>query len=563
MKYLQLSGLYRMVENRITVSTISDWNALNNTVGGRLFTAIPFSSSCFSEVNGHSVTPDQEQCDIIQQNYSNATFRSSQFNNFMNTQWESCMSTNSQCALDAANASDSLAWTDLPCEQGSIAPHYIDIRNYTDIQSAFNFSNATGVPLSIKNSGHDYFGRSSVAGSLGLWTRNLEHISYNASFVPDGGNKSYPAMTIGAGVPWEDAYIFADLNNVTIIGGYSQTVGASGGWLLGGGHSVLSPVFGLGVDRVLQFKLVTPDGKYRTANAYTNPDLFWALKGGGGGTFGVVTESTMIVEPRTIPLQVAAFSFNATTNTNTDFLAILAKSSLQWAHQGWGGHLRLNGLISINPLLSLEQAKKSMQNITDFVQRNNGTGGVETVSSWYEFFVKYVLTAEEPIGIEAAISSRLIPSSVFESQEARNALVETVANAEQYFLTISTVTPFIYKNYTEHSTSVTPAWRDAVWHLLFVDLWSWNTTTDGKIAVFQTLSNLTAALTDIAPDSGVYLNEANIYEPDWEHAFWGENYPKLLAIKYKYDPAGLLNCWRCVGWKGRKDSLSQCYPALD
>ncbi|KIK56944.1 hypothetical protein GYMLUDRAFT_229963 [Collybiopsis luxurians FD-317 M1] len=546
-----------------TVPTISDWNALNNTVGGRLFTAIPFASSCFSEVDGRTVTPLQEQCDIIQQHYSNATFRSSQFNNFMNTQWESCMSTNEQCALDASNASDSLAWTDFPCEQGSIAPYYIDIRNYTDIQSAFNFSNATGVPLSIKNSGHDYFGRSSVAGSLGLWTRNLEQISYNASFVPDGGNESYPAMTIGAGVPWEDAYIFADSNNVTIIGGYSQTVGASGGWLLGGGHSILSPVFGLGVDRVLQFKLVTPDGEYRTANAYTNPDLFWALKGGGGGTFGVVTESTTLVEPRAIPLQVAAFSFNATTNTSVDFLALLAENSLQWAEQGWGGHLKLNGLISVNPLLNLEQAQESMQNITDFVQSHNGTGVVETVSSWYEFFVKYVLTAQEPIGIDAAISSRLIPSSVFESQEARNALVETIANAAPYFLTISTVTPFIYNNYTENSTSVTPAWRDAVWHFLFADLWSWNTTTDGKIAVFQTLNNLTAALTDIAPDSGAYLNEANVYEPDWEHAFWGDNYPQLLAVKQKYDPAGLLDCWRCVGWKGGNDSVSQCYPALD
>lgn len=60
----------------------------------------------------------------------------------------------------------------------------------------------------------------------------------------------------------------------------------------GGGHSVLSPVYGLGVDRVLQYKIVTPDGQLRTANECQNSDLFWALRGGGGGTFGVVLEAT-------------------------------------------------------------------------------------------------------------------------------------------------------------------------------------------------------------------------------------------------------------------------------
>jgi FAD/FMN-containing dehydrogenase len=60
----------------------------------------------------------------------------------------------------------------------------------------------------------------------------------------------------------------------------------------------LSPAFGLGVDRVLQFKIVTPDGQYRTVNKCQNEDLFFALRGGGGGTFGVVLESTSIASPQ-------------------------------------------------------------------------------------------------------------------------------------------------------------------------------------------------------------------------------------------------------------------------
>jgi hypothetical protein len=74
----------------------------------------------------------------------------------------------------------------------------------------------------------------------------------------------------------------------------------------GGGHSLLSPTLGLGVDRALQFKVVTPSGEYLIANACQNSDLFFALSGGGGGTFGVVMETTFKVEPKPISIRVYA-----------------------------------------------------------------------------------------------------------------------------------------------------------------------------------------------------------------------------------------------------------------
>jgi hypothetical protein len=91
----------------------------------------------------------------------------------------------------------------------------------------------------------------------------------------------------------------------------------------GGGHSILSPSYGLGVDRVVsdllflkrtsidcnsadkkvEFKVVTPDGEYRVANECQNKDLFWALRGGGGSTWGVIMETSQKVEPQ-LRLQV-------------------------------------------------------------------------------------------------------------------------------------------------------------------------------------------------------------------------------------------------------------------
>lgn len=88
-----------------------------------------------------------------------------------------------------------------------------------------------------------------------------------------------------------------------MVGGTSPTVGASGGWVLGGGHSALSTLHGLGVDNVLQMRVVLPNGTYITASRCQNQDIFFALRGGGGGTFGVLMETTSRVYPE-VPLQV-------------------------------------------------------------------------------------------------------------------------------------------------------------------------------------------------------------------------------------------------------------------
>lgn len=78
-------------------------------------------------------------------------------------------------------------------------------------------------------------------------------------------------------------------HNVLVVGGTSATVGAAGGYLQGGGHSANSPRHGLAVDNLLEADIVIADGTLVTTNACTNKDLFWALRGGGGGSWGVIT----------------------------------------------------------------------------------------------------------------------------------------------------------------------------------------------------------------------------------------------------------------------------------
>ncbi|KAF7350728.1 FAD-binding domain-containing protein [Mycena sanguinolenta] len=526
----------------------TQWDALNVSVGGRLHAATPFALPCFSRYNNVNVSVDEAACRIIQANYTSPTFRLESFSANMQPQYETCMNTDSGCLLDSNNPGNPLATQGTSCNQGEISPYYIDVGVAADVQAAFQFAKQTGVPLSIKNTGHDYMGRTRQPNSLGIWTHSLQTMVYHSQFTPAMCDTSYRAITVGAGVTFGQVYKFADDNDSMFIGGYAQTIGASGGWMMGGGHSILAPTYGIGVDRVVEIKIVTPDGQLRTANACQNSDLFWALRGGGGGTFGIVIESTQMVEQR-IPIQVINMTFTPTDENLQEFFEIAVNNSVDWAEQGWGGHINRAppGLIYVNPRLSLDDATTSMSQITAFAQAYNGTSAIETLPSWYAFSSRFIAAEEAPVGNLLALGSRLIPKALFETAADRARIVAQLVNqtAELGFPYIGVATPIGF-NYTAGTTSVTPAWRTSLWHLTAGTFWSYNSSVAEIRATLGTVHDYVhEQLTALAPDSGAYMNEGDVYESNYEDAYWGPNYQRLLAIKEKYDPDGLLDCWRC------------------
>ena len=77
-------------------------------------------------------------------------------------------------------------------------------------------------------------------------------------------------MQVLGGNQWGEVYKEADKQNVIVVGGNAQTVGASGGYVQGGGHGAMGPKYGLAVDNVLEVDIVTADGNLLTANACNN-----------------------------------------------------------------------------------------------------------------------------------------------------------------------------------------------------------------------------------------------------------------------------------------------------
>jgi FAD/FMN-containing dehydrogenase len=168
----------------------------------------------------------------------------------------------------------------------------------TDIQAGVAFAVKHNLRLSVKGTGHDWFGRSGshpdLAGSLMLWTHNRKNIVFHDDgFVAAGcaASSSVPAVTVQSGVQFVDLYPKAEARGRFVNAGTCTSVGV-GGCTLGGCFGSFSQKLGPSASNVLQAKVVLANGTLITASKCRYPDLFWALRGGGAG-FGVVTEWTM------------------------------------------------------------------------------------------------------------------------------------------------------------------------------------------------------------------------------------------------------------------------------
>lgn len=552
----------------------AEWDALNATVDGRLHVNKPFALPCFSFYDRSPVETDEESCTAIRENYTMSDFRANHANGYYYSQGEICLSDPlDECVLDSSVTPAGGPAAGASCNQGSVPSYYIEVQESSDITAAFRFSNATGIPLTIKNSGHDFTTRSSQKGSLMLWVYNLKDMVYHNDFVPEGcDHKSSTgrAMSLATGVSTHEAVIFASNHNSTIIVGYSPAVAPSGGWVLGGGHSVLSPVYGLGVDRVVEFKIVTSDGVPRVANRCQHPDLFWALRGGGGGTFGVVLEATHRVEPA-MPIAVAdiALPANASVDVSLDWIELTARESLKWGKQGWGGHIAGLWMTHMNPLPEMASldyggaaAQESMQAATDFALSVGGTSSVEVLPDFLSVWDNYIMTNTGGASTQIP-TSRIIPQALFSNKGGIERIMEYVRAAQELGFDpratyVPVDTPFVAEHSTARQTSNTPgtdtsvhpAWYESLWSVSTGVVLPWSTTYPVRLQNMTAVTKVTILGEQLTGENGAtYPNEGNPFSQQWRKSWWGDNYDRLLEVKRRYDPDGLLKCWKCVGFE--------------
>lgn len=159
------------------------------------------------------------------------------------------------------------------------------VTSAADVAECLRFARAHGIPPAVRSGGHSYAGWSSGNGRLVIDVRRMDDITVHPGVAH-----------IGAGARLGEAYAALAGHGVTISGGTCPSVGVSG-LTLGGGHGLLSRAYGLSCDNLVEATVVTADGVVRTCGAEQEPDLFWALRGAGNGSLGVVTELRLRTHP--------------------------------------------------------------------------------------------------------------------------------------------------------------------------------------------------------------------------------------------------------------------------
>ena len=270
---------------------------------------------------------------------------------------------NTKCAWEGN------AWGS-PNDVPSGLPAYtVAVRNTADVQAAVRFAREHNIKVSVKNTGHNSIGSSTTAGSLLIWMYHFKPSTHSATgqrwptgVAPwkDSCGVIHPdVLRVGAASTWEDAYLAAAAHNppMDMVGGGGLTVGAAGGWLQGGGLSAMARAQGLGVDNVRSFEVVLADGSHITADACENEDMFWALRGGGGGTFGVVTAVRYQTHPsvRTIAFGLEIYLDKIEARWGTakkeeavrDFVDFWVRKA-PTIDRRWGGYWHLKGFLSLH-----------------------------------------------------------------------------------------------------------------------------------------------------------------------------------------------------------------------
>lgn len=260
----------------------------------------------------------------------------------------------------------------------------------------------------------------------------------------------------------------------TVVGGECPTTGIAGGYSQGGGHSPQASKYGMAADQVLEWEVVTGEGKFVKASRTENQDLYWALSGGGGGTYGVVYAMTSKAHPN-IP----------TTGTNLTFSSEgISKDTYYAAVAAW--HATLPDLVDAGgtcewfvspdsflltpfsgPGMTVEQATKLMQPMVDALKNLNIsyelTGPIlfPSYQDMFDVFVGELEIATSQYG------GRMIPRKVVEEKPddvvavIRN-IIEDSTTPTSFFGVGLNVNKSIERGNDNVDNALFPVWRETL-----------------------------------------------------------------------------------------------------
>lgn len=318
------------------------------------------------------------------------------------------------------------------------------------------------------------------------------------------------------------------------------------------------------MENVLELEVVTPTGNIVTADSNSYPDLFWALRGGGASTFGVVTKITYKAYPRpTIvpctlmfspPLINGSLDYDAYYKATAYFLSIAPAFN----DFGMGGYPAATKLGYVGPYVATNKSQAQVSAFLDSIAKPMANNWNVTFN--YQILPESVMddimwptnaptTTQEPAGrYWVPMVSRLLSRSAMTNKTADiYRFVKTAFDDGATIMPHPSI-PGASKRNRPWDFALNPAWKDTAQHIIVAN-WNWNSMQDVRNLYDRMMNKYIPLLRVISENDAAYINEATPFERNWKTTFYGggQNYERLLSIKKKYDPDNVLWCSTCVG----------------
>jgi FAD/FMN-containing dehydrogenase len=496
---------------------------------------------------------------------------------------------------DEPGLAQTLGWVDAWTFAPSV--YAVAAKNTGDIVAAVNFARRHNLRLVVKGGGHSYQGTSNAADSLLIWTRHMNSIAVHEAFIPKGCATNDPktAVTIEAGAIWMQAYDAVTTRHGRYVqGGGCTTVGVAG-LIQSGGFGSFSKRYGTAAGSLVEAEVVTADGAVRIVNPCSNADLYWGLKGGGGGSLGVISKVTL--ETHELPALFGAV--NATIQANSDaafrrligLMLIFYRENLLNPH--WGEQI----ILKDDRVLSIQLNSQGVDRAT--------AEGI-----WHGFFESIANSPEEFRMLSKPVIIDFPARDLWNPQELRKypgvtrsddragadagnlfwsgdagQCGQVLHGYDSVWLPAALLDPGNREKFADALFAAAKQWQVSL-HVnkglagappQAIDAARDSATNPAVLGAFAlaimgaeeppaypgirgheadvqdaradaaAIRRAMAELRKVVPEAASYVSESNFFEDDWQRAFWGENYASLLKVKAKYDPGGLFFAHHGVG----------------
>lgn len=300
--------------------------------------------------------------------------------------------------------------------------------------------------------------------------------------------------------------------------------------MLGGGHSPLSSLYGMAADQILAMEVVTADGRFVTASPTYNSDLFWAMRGGGGGTFGVLVSVTVKAYP-IIPVTVMTFSFATSANVSSavfwEGVRAYWDNFITYTNAGVYAYFSTSPTgadsyaFGMAPFFAPNMTAAQVNTLVEPWFTKLAALGIPitpVISEYSNFYDAWWSSFPlESVGItNIKTASRLFPKSNWANETSLNATFAAVKNtvkAGGFFLSFNIKAA----ENSGSNNAVNPAWRETCLHAILAILWGTDATDAEIVAASEKLTyDWMAQWRAVSPDAGAYLSEADILEPNFQ-----------------------------------------------